>query len=192
MKNTDTEDRKFITWYKAVLAVLLSCVCILFHRCYDLYRNTDRITEYNVIYEREIGLYLQGYLKADNGIKPQDCLGITELDLSATNWIRSLEGLQYFKDLEELEIVASHVNDIRALGELPKLKTLNLRRNRVRDLTPLAGHPSLEVIDLCYNPVTDLSPLASCPNLKKVIIDDFRERDYSVLPEGVMVVHPML
>ncbi len=99
-------------------------------------------------------------------LKPEDCLGITELDLSATNLITDLEGLQYFKDLEVLSCRASYINDISALSELENLKELDLSLNRINDLTPLSDLKRLKELNLYNNRVRDLSPLSNLISLK--------------------------
>ncbi len=99
-------------------------------------------------------------------LKPEDCLGITELDLSATNLITDLEGLQYFKDLEILCCCAGYINDISALSELTNLKELDLSLNRISDLSPLSNLKRLKKLNLYNNCVSDLSPLSNLISLR--------------------------
>lgn len=103
-------------------------------------------------------------------LKPEDCLGITELDLSATNLITDLEGLQYFKDLEVLYCCASYINDISELSELKNLKELDLSLNRISDLSPLSDLKRLKKLNLYNNRVKDLSPLSNLISLKHLEI----------------------
>ena len=54
--------------------------------------------------------------------------------------IRSLEGLQNFKNLEELYLNYNYIEDLSPLEELHKLKLINLTGNCVKDLQPLINN----------------------------------------------------
>lgn len=51
--------------------------------------------------------------------------------------IRSLEGLQYCSNLEELYLNYNYIEDLSPLQGLLKLKLINLTGNRVKDLQPV-------------------------------------------------------
>lgn len=113
--------------------------------------------------------------KPTGEITPEDCLGVTELDIVIPNFgfmlgLSDLEGLQYFKDLEVLKCNERSLSDISALGKLYKLRKLNLDYNNISDLTPLSKLNNLEYLWLYRNNVRDLSPLASLTNLKHLVI----------------------
>jgi len=114
-------------------------------------------------------------------ITPDDCRGITELDLSLSDWNTSLKGLQYFVDLEILNSSAGRLSDISALSELTQLRELTLRQNNISDLTTLSGLTNLERLDITGNRVRDLSPLASLTNLKSLVIG---QNPVERLPDG--------
>jgi Leucine-rich repeat (LRR) protein len=115
--------------------------------------------------------------KPTGEITPEDCLGVTELDIAMPTFetsfrlgLSDLEGLQYFKDLEILKCNAGYLSDISALSQLHKLRELNLDNNNISDLTPLSELSNLEYLWLYQNNVRDLSPLASLTNLKHLVI----------------------
>lgn len=137
-------------------AVLLVALCI---RCIEHHDNIIPNRELEKAIIEEIGF-------EGTELKPEDCLGITELDLSATNFCSNLEGLQYFKDLESLKCCAGNLKDISALSELTNLKELDLRSNKISDLSPLSNLRNLEKLNLYNNRVKDLSPLSSLVSLK--------------------------
>jgi len=71
--------------------------------------------------------------------------------------IKSLEGLQHFKNLEELYLNYNYIEDLTPLEGLHNLKLINLTGNCVKDLQPLinnikaGGIPMGSVIFLADN-----------------------------------------
>jgi Leucine-rich repeat (LRR) protein len=121
--------------------------------------------------------------KPEGDIAPDDCLGITFLDLSASDWNTNLEGIQYFRDLETLNCTAGRLSDISALSELVQLKELTLKANKISDLTQLSTLVNLEVLDLTDNRVKDLSALSSLISLRHLVIGG---NPVESIPEGFM------
>jgi len=110
--------------------------------------------------------------KNDGIITPEDCLGITKLELSRVgiDYFRDLEGIQYFRDLENLQAVGGNLNNISALSQLKNLKILDLEFNKIKDISPLSEVTSLEILNINNNHISDVSSLYFLPNLKKVYI----------------------
>jgi len=57
---------------------------------------------------------------------------ITELDLSGKN-ISNLDGIQYFLNLEKLNLSDNNISDFRLLDKLPKLSNVDSRNNAHKD-----------------------------------------------------------
>ncbi|PGS52652.1 leucine-rich repeat domain-containing protein [Bacillus sp. AFS041924] len=57
---------------------------------------------------------------------------MTELDLSGKN-ISNLDGIQYFMNLEKLNLSHNHITDFRLLDKLPKLKKLDVTNNPINE-----------------------------------------------------------
>lgn len=127
--------------------------------------------------DRYLGGAVENALGKDiSEITVEDCLGITELDLSreGTDYFKNLEGIQYFEDLESLTAVGGNIDDISALSKLKKLKYLDLKFNDIEDITPLKDIPSLEIVILNDNEISDISPLIDLPNLQEVNVRNNR------------------
>lgn len=101
----------------------------------------------------------------DGAISEEEAAQVTGLDLSrpanATEWILSLEGLEYFRALQEINLDGNKIQDLAPLqGAAATLFTLRAAGNALReaDLAPfgmlreldLSDNP-LEEIDLCSN-----------------------------------------
>ncbi len=145
-----------------ILAMLIAGILI----------NTFVINDPNsIIPNRQLERVIREQIGKSSGeLTPKDCLGITELNLSASDFNSNLEGLQYFVDLEKLDCSAGRIHNISAISGLTKLEELKLYKNQVRDLTPLSGLVNLERLDLYDNNVHDLTPLATLTNLKLLVI----------------------
>jgi internalin A len=149
--------------------------------------------------------------KLEGDITMAEAEALTRLNLS-NSWqqyiysghvIRDISGLEYFTNLESLDLSDHAITDISPLKELPKLTLLSLGGNPVDDLTPLTGLTSLKVLILSncaaqdYNPlvklihleilkldnstITDVSLLTSLKNLKQLYLANSPVNDYSLL-----------
>ncbi|MFH1587206.1 MAG: leucine-rich repeat domain-containing protein [Candidatus Diapherotrites archaeon] len=79
--------------------------------------------------------------------------------------------LANMKNLEEIEIVFSELNDLSEFSKLSghtKLKEINLLGNEITDISPLANIKSLTGVFIGSNNITDFTPLYDLPNLKSV------------------------
>ena len=74
--------------------------------------------------------------------------------------IRSLQGLEFATNLEELDVGRNQIQDIHPLANLPKLRRLILWDNQVSDISPLASIPTLVDLNISRNPISDLRPLS--------------------------------
>ncbi|MDC0255878.1 hypothetical protein OAK75_13335, partial [Bacteriovoracales bacterium] len=81
---------------------------------------------------------------------------------------KSLEINQSFsslKNLEELEIINSDLEDISFLKEMENIKNLTLKENKIKDVSSLGLLTSLKFLDISFNSIADLSPLNSLEKL---------------------------
>lgn len=79
--------------------------------------------------------------------------------------IRSIEGLQYAVNLEELDLSENRIADLTPLQNLTKLTRLELDRNIIADLEPLSGLTNLTTLNLYNNEITDITPIESLTEL---------------------------
>ncbi len=92
---------------------------------------------------------------------------ITSLDLS-NGYIRDLSGIQYFKNLEELNIANNEVSDLSPLFGCAKLKKLNASGQYISSLGVLSTLRELTELNLADNELTTLSSLKELAGLQKL------------------------
>ena len=82
--------------------------------------------------------------------------------------IRSLQGLEFAINLEELDVYKNQIQDIRPLSNLPELRRLVLWHNQVSDISPLASITTLTDLNISRNPISDLRPVSKLIELRIV------------------------
>jgi len=94
---------------------------------------------------------------------------ITEFDASGLN-ISSLEGLQYFSNLEALCLDNNNTSDLSPIKNLTKLTTLYLYNNNISDISSLSNLVNLIDLDLFGNNITDISVLSRLKKLTCLLL----------------------
>lgn len=79
--------------------------------------------------------------------------------------IGSIEGLQYAKNLRQLEIHDNKVKDLTPIKGLNKLEELTASRNDIEDILPLANLNNLKRITIDENLIEDITPLSNLNQL---------------------------
>lgn len=97
---------------------------------------------------------------------PRSLEGTPEYKFSVSYGIKSIEGIQYAKNLTHLKLNENEISDITPLKDLKKLEYLEFSRNRVVDVTPLKGLTNLTFLKLYNNWIEDVTPLAGLVNLE--------------------------
>ena len=92
---------------------------------------------------------------------------ITSLDLS-NGYIRDLSGIQYFENLEELNIANNEISDLSPLSGCAKLKKLDASGQYISNLGVLSTLKELTELDLADNELTTLSSLKELAGLQKL------------------------
>ncbi|MDR2869581.1 MAG: leucine-rich repeat domain-containing protein [Deferribacteraceae bacterium] len=90
-------------------------------------------------------------------------------DPDRNNTVRSLQGIEYFHNLETLVIDGfTEIEDLYYLSGLPNLTKVDIKNSRIKDISPLAYNRLMKRVLLDNNSVTDLSPLAGLKDLKEL------------------------
>lgn len=97
---------------------------------------------------------------------PRSLEDTPEYKFSVSYGIKSIEGIQYAKNLTHLKLNENEISDITPLKNLKKLEYLEFSRNRVVDVTPLKGLTNLTFLKLYNNWIEDVTPLAGLVNLE--------------------------
>lgn len=136
-----------------------------------------------------------GQLEGD--IMRPKCLDCVGLNLKGKG-IASIEGLQYFENLEFLSLAPdtndqinwtyNEVSDLTPLTNLTKLTKLYLKENHISDITPLAGLTELTELSLNVNQVEDISPIQNCTKLVDLRFNKNKVNDISSLSNLVNLV----
>ncbi len=105
--------------------------------------------------------------KTGEMLTQSDLEKLTSLHASGQG-ISNLDGLQYCKNLAELNLSNNKIVDISPLGALTGITRLNLISNLINDITPLAKLSKLEVLWLDNNKVSDISTISFLENIKEI------------------------
>lgn len=85
--------------------------------------------------------------------------------------IHDISGLEYFTNLENLELQFHAITDISPLAGLTKLNSLSLGGNPVANLEPLSGLTNLGFLTLFNCQAQDYSPLAKLTGLGGLLLE---------------------
>ncbi len=109
--------------------------------------------------------------------------------VSQETTIKDIDGLEYFKNLESLDLSFHAITDITPLTGLNKLTSLSLGNNPVADISPLAGLTNLKVLVLTNCAAQDYTPLAKLVNLNFLMLDHATLTDVSPLVSLTSLKH---
>ena len=137
------------------LFIMISIISILFMASFQVYAS-----EFIQIPDPHLKSAIVEILKKDDdeNITLKEAESIKFLPLSNKN-IESLEGLQYFKNLNHLNLDQNKIKDLNPLKALINLQILTLSDNFIQDISPLSNLIQLKDLNLNHNQVKDLSPL---------------------------------
>jgi hypothetical protein len=101
--------------------------------------------------------------------------------ISEETTIHDIDGLEYFKNLESLDLSFHAISNITPLRGLKKLTSLSLGGSPSNDIAPLAGLTGLKVLILTGCKAQDYAPLAKLVNLDFLMLDHATIADVSPL-----------
>ena len=105
----------------------------------------------------------------DTPIRTDNMLRLNLLD-GNNKGIRSIEGLQYAKNLEVLYLEVNSISDVTPLSNLTRLEDLRLGSNQISDISPLANLVGLRILVLEINQISDFRPILALPELQTLYI----------------------
>lgn len=94
--------------------------------------------------------------------------------------LKDLTPLKALNSLTTLEVQATSISDINAIGSLT-LKKLTMSHCKITDLSPLRNMVTLESLDVQGTDVKDLTPLRNLPNLRSLELGDSKIFDLRML-----------
>jgi internalin A len=110
---------------------------------------------------------------------PEQIISLGSYD---TFFVRDLEEITVFKNLEQLYVKSPYIEDISKIKELSKLKNLYIKSgNNIKDFSPLESLTSLEVLDITSSSLDSLDFLKNLDNIIKFSLTDSQVTDISML-----------
>ena len=97
---------------------------------------------------------------------PRSLKGTPDFKFAVSRGIKSIKGLEYAVNLEQIKLNENEIADISPLKNLKKLEYIELQRNRIVDLSPLAELTELKYLKLYNNLIEDITPLAGLTKLR--------------------------
>lgn len=127
--------------------------------------------------------------KSEGDITEAEAEEITRLNLSMewqryaaqTAPITDISGLEYFTNLESLDLSFHAITNISPLAGLTKLTFLSLGGNPVIDIAPLAALTNLHVLRLSNCAAQEYSPIEALVNLEFLMLDNSTIADVTPL-----------
>ncbi len=118
--------------------------------------------------------------KPTGNITAAEAEAVTRLNLS-NEWQRyiseeasiyDISGIEYFKNLESLDLSFNAIADITPLGGLKKLTLLSLGGNPIQDITPLGELTNLKALTLSGCTARDYRPLSKLASLNYLMLNN--------------------
>jgi len=127
--------------------------------------------------------------KPEGDITLAEAEAVTELQLgidwqqepAPNSQITDISGLEYFTNLEDLNLSFHAITDISPLAGLTKLKQLSLGGNPVADISPLSGLTNLGSLVIFNCQAQDYTPLANLKGLGMLLLEHSTINDVSML-----------
>lgn len=125
----------------------------------------------------------------EGDITAEEASSVTRLDFSG-QWqgyvsegasISDIGGLEFFVNLEFLDLSLNEISDIAPLADLHKLTALMLSGNPITDLTPLTGLTSLKLLDLTGCAAQDYASLSTLTSLEYLTLENSTLSDVTPL-----------
>ena len=125
----------------------------------------------------------QSINKLEGEILVSDVQGLTELSISSFGGnIKSIEGIQYFKDLQRLDIYNQpELHNISPVAELTKLRYLYITEGKIVDISPLEKLVNLQDLSLRNNQISDISVIANFIKLRQLDLSNNKIADITPL-----------
>jgi len=115
---------------------------------------------------RENMQYFDGDITAKQVYYHEELYLGVDFDAPDEEKIHDLTGLEYFANLQALDLTNQAVTDLTPLAGLQKLKRLVLSSGQLEDISPLMELYNLQYLDFNGDGVTDLAPLEDLKELQ--------------------------
>lgn len=149
----------------------------------------------DTIYFPDINLYeglissSSSYINSYDGIQVSEAKSITNLTGLYSKNIADLTGLDYFVNVETLDLHYNQIVDVSPLYDMKKLSILKLNGNFIQKVDKLSELTNLTVLYLDSNMIEDVTPLSTLVNLDTLKVANNRIEDISPIDDLVNLTY---
>lgn len=119
--------------------------------------------------------------KTEGVVTREDVLSITEFELDDAECARPFQDLQWFRNLEQVDLYNCGMESLDGAERLSSLRVLKAYRNELTDITPVGGLTGLTELRVSGNRIEDIAPVGGLTNLTKFSCDHNPVSDYAPL-----------
>ena len=151
---------------KSLHKILILLFCFLLLVSCDICSPTES-DDPNVVTFSDINFELvirETLNKPSGNITKSDMLTIIWMD-GRNMGIISIDGIEYCKNIEFINMWDNQISDISSLANLPKLTGLAIPRNQIQDISCLEDLTNLTYLGLANNQIIDIYPLIRNRNI---------------------------
>lgn len=109
-----------------------------------------------------------------------DIDSVKKIDSISNAEIVKLNGIEYFKNLEELKLYSTQISDITPLSSLTNLKELTLSSNKINNFGAISNLVNLVSLDIYKCDLSDITFLSDLKKLEFISLEDNNLSDISV------------
>lgn len=99
--------------------------------------------------------------------------------------IKSVSGIEYFKNLQTLDLSTNEIDDISMLASLTNLEYLTLYSNKITNINALSNLKKLRILNLNSNEISEISVLSNLTNLETLYLSNNKINNVNELAELV-------
>ncbi len=104
---------------------------------------------------------------------------ISSIHISNTD-IKSLKGLEIFKNITNISITDSEISDISAISEFEKLNVLILNNNKIEDFSAISELKALKTLSISGNPIKNIDFLDNMDSIVSLSISNYNITDKDI------------
>lgn len=140
-----------------------------------------RINEDGTIYfpDKNFENAIKEYLDIEK-ITVEQIKDVKKLDLQEYE-IENIAGIEYFENIEILNLMRNSIKDISNIKNLQNLKSIFLEKNQVSKIDAVSNLSKLEILNVGTNIITDISPIKDLKNLSGLVINGNPIENYEII-----------
>lgn len=143
---------------------IIICLCVVY-TCSIYAYSASEVDERSTLIDPQLSSCVANNLDVSEAeITASDMEKVTNLSCPNQK-IKSIDGIQYATNLEELDLSNNQISDISPLSDLTTLKTLSLSTNEITSISPLTNLVNLNYLNLNNNQIDSLEAISNIKEL---------------------------